>query len=93
MARKKRVLYRFAEIYRQDKLDDWIFAYFTGVRRAIPTAKLKTIALNFQQSFDLTEDDLALDIILASYHRSLNKYLKHTGIEDEIIEPEMDLNK
>lgn len=93
MARKKRIIYQFAEIYRQDKLDDWIFAYFTGVRTAIPSAKLKTIALNFQKVYHLTEDELALDIILASYHRSLNKYNKFTGAVDEETDPDLDLNK
>lgn len=83
MARKKRVVYNSEEMFRQDKYDDWIFAYFTGVRAAVPTAKLKQIALNFQSSFLLTEDDLAVDIILASYHRSLGKFAKYSTVIEE----------
>lgn len=83
MARKKRVVYNSEEMFRQDKYDDWIFAYFTGVRKAMPTANLKQIALNFQRDFHLSEDKLALEIILASYHRSLGKFSRHISIIED----------
>lgn len=83
MARKKRVMYNFEELYRQDKLDDMIFAFFEGTRDAIPTAQLTKIAANFQKKWKLDEDSCAIDIILASYHRSLAKYQKLSTINDD----------
>lgn len=80
MARKKRVLYDFHELFRQDKLDDYIFAYFTGVKRGIPSAKLLEIAYNFQSDFGLNEENCAVDIIIASYQRSMSKYQKHSKL-------------
>jgi hypothetical protein len=82
MARKKRILYAFKEIYRQDKIDDFIFAYFVGVKSIIPTANLTDIGKNFQKDFKLSEDECALDIIIASYHRTLSKHLKNTDIDN-----------
>lgn len=82
MARKKRVMYDFPELYRQDKMDDFIFAYFEGVRDTLPTAKQNVIALNFQKKFHLTEEQAAIDIILASYQRSLHKYQKMSKLYD-----------
>ena len=82
MAKRKRVLYDFHEFYRLDKLDDMIFAYFTGVRSVMPTAKLTTIALNFQKDWGLNEDNLAMDIIIMSYHRTYDKHKKHIQVVD-----------
>jgi hypothetical protein len=83
MARKKRIVYSFKEIYRQDKIDDFIFAYFIGVRSIIPTANLTDVAKNFQKDFLLSEDDCALDIIIASFHRTASKHLKNTKINND----------
>jgi hypothetical protein len=83
MAKKKGFYYRFADIFIQDKLDDYIFAYFSGVRSAMPYIQLIDIAAHFQRFLDLNEDDIATDIIIASYTRSLEKYRKYFGCRDQ----------
>lgn len=88
MAKPKRYLFNFPDLYRQDKMDDYIFAYFTGVKDVLPTAKLQDIALQFQSIFMLSEDEIAMDIIIASYHRSLDKYNKYIAYGESFFKPD-----
>ena len=82
MAKRKKLFYSYPDIFRQDKLDDYIFAYFTGVRDCITTIKLQEVAMMFQKNFGMEEYDLAVDIIMASYHRSLEKYNNYIQIRE-----------
>lgn len=82
MAKKKQFYYKFEELYIQDKMDDFIFAYFTAVKSVMPQAQLKQIAEHFQHDFYIDEDLVPVDIILASYHRSLAKYMRLTKINN-----------
>lgn len=83
MAKKKIAYYDFPDLFRSDKLDDYIFSFISGVRSVAPNAKLQNCALEFQKFMNLTEDQCALDIILASYHRSIAKYQKFTQIDND----------
>ncbi len=83
MAKKKRLFYDFSDLFRQDKMDDYIFSYFLGVKSVMPAAQLKQIAEHFQYDFCINEDVVPADIILASYQRSLDKYRRFTKIDND----------
>lgn len=85
MAKKKQLYYRIHDLFRQDALDLMVFSFVMGQRRILTTAKLYECALDFQRCFGLTEEDCSMEILLASLHRSFDKYQRYTQIDDDFL--------
>jgi len=74
MPRKKPFILTMEEIYRNDKIDDWIFSYIQGAQKVLPSLSLKQAALLFIEDFGMFEDSMPLSNVLMSYYRTLKKY-------------------
>jgi hypothetical protein len=85
MAKKKQFYYNMSDIFRQDKLDTMAFSFVSGIRSVAPKAKLQECALAFQAHFGLTEEECSMEILLASLHRSFDKYQRYIMIDDDFL--------
>jgi len=85
MAKKKQFYYNFQDLFRQDYLDTSLFHFVSGIRSVAPKAKLQECALAFQGHMNLTEEECSMEILLASLHRSFDKYQRYIQIDDDFL--------
>ncbi len=74
MPKEKPYYINIDKLLKHDAIDKFMFAYVTGMRRALPGNHLNKCIEMFKDEFLLSEDNYPLESALQTYYRMLKSY-------------------
>lgn len=72
---KKGIFVNVPKAYQHKTLDNWMFGYVLGMKRALPSVTTKKAIEMFMYDFNLSEDDYPLDSAMVVYNRCFHSWV------------------
>lgn len=79
MSKRKGIEKEFHKLFQAKDLDQMLWSAIRNVRNVIPSASIEEACKNFQDTFNLTDEQWPIDSMKVTYHR-LNETIIKTKL-------------
>jgi len=77
MPREKEYYINIPKALRAQTLDNWMFAFVTGIRTALPSVGIVNAIGIFMKKFNINEDEYPIDSATVTYNKCLNNWIEY----------------